>query len=101
MLAEGSGDSPVCPRISCPRISYRWVRARAGEDAWGTRRKPACFGGLSARLKPCPSQQSLRNTLYEHNFHLVRVYAIRNPLRSALRWDSLPGNVTIIARSHP
>jgi len=30
----------------------------------------------------------------------VRVYAIRKSLRSALRWESLPGCATIIARSH-
>jgi hypothetical protein len=37
----------------------------------------------------------------EGNRHFVRVYAIRNPFRSALRWDSLPASATIIARSQP
>jgi hypothetical protein len=34
------------------------------------------------------------------NFHFVRVYAMRKPLRSALRCESLPGSATIIAMSH-
>ena len=33
--------------------------------------------------------------------HFVRVYAIRNPLRSALRCESLAAPATIIARSQP
>ena len=37
----------------------------------------------------------------EDSFHLVRVYAILNPIRSAFRWELLPGDATIIARSHP
>ena len=38
---------------------------------------------------------------YVISFHFVLVYAIRKPVRSALRWESLPGIATIIAKSHP
>jgi hypothetical protein len=33
--------------------------------------------------------------------HLMRVYAIWKPFRSALRWESLPAPATIMARSQP
>ena len=37
---------------------------------------------------------------YPANRHFARVYATRNPCRSALLCDSLPASATIIARSH-
>lgn len=37
----------------------------------------------------------------EANRHFVRVYAIRKPLRSALRWESLPAPAAIAAKSQP
>ena len=63
--------------------------------------------GLS--LNHCPLRKAPRSVVpanqieraYGYNFHFVRVYAMQNPLRSALRWESLPGAATIIARSHP
>src|SRR6185436_10206634 len=38
--------------------------------------------------------------LHASSFHFVLVYAIRNPCRSALRCEELPGAATIIAKSH-
>ena len=51
--------------------------------------------------KPSTGDKRSQHCSWPDNRHFVRVYAILNPLRSALRCESLPGAATIIARSQP